>query len=103
MVLQQIAALTFNLSLALLGAEVPLSANVELVPAAYSQAPISAATNGGDFLVLWKSEERLSPARPAPRPDRCRRHAARRISALVSVDEFSLPALPLRAARGERG
>ena len=59
MVLQQIAALTFNLSLALLGAEVPLSANVELVPAAYSQAPISAATNGGDFLVLWKSEERF--------------------------------------------
>jgi hypothetical protein len=57
--LYPIAALTFHLSLAVLGPEQPLSPKIELAPAAFSQIPVSAASNGGEFLALWKTFERF--------------------------------------------
>ena len=57
MLLHQIAALTFNLSLALLGTEVPLSPGVETLPEAYLQTPMSVVPDGGDFLALWLTQQ----------------------------------------------
>lgn len=39
-----------------LGPETPLSEEMEVVPAASTQYPLAAASSGGEFLALWRTE-----------------------------------------------